>query len=130
MPKMGRPTKNIDQKEFEKLCSFFCTKREIASFFEVSEDTIERWCKKTYKQTFAVTYDQKSDGGRISIRRAQFQKALSGNIALLIWLGKQYLGQAEKIEEKSAQEIKTEVTYIAEWGTQLPNDSTDKTPTT
>lgn len=114
--KMGRPRIEIDREDFEKLCGFMCTKREISSWFNVSDDTIERWCKKTYGQTFAVIYEQKADQGRISLRRTQFKKALDGNIPLLIWLGKQYLGQAEKVEEKVEQEVKQEITYVAEWG--------------
>jgi len=120
--KMGRPTKDIDPVQFEKLCEMMCTKKEIASFFNLSEDTIERWCKKTYKQTFAVTYDQKSDKGRIAIRRVQLQKAKEGNITMLIWLGKQWLGQSEKVEEKVTQEVKQEITYTTEWASKLPDE--------
>ena len=36
---VARPKKEIDQKEFEKLCALQCTKAEIAGFFNVSEDT-------------------------------------------------------------------------------------------
>ena len=37
--------------------------------------------------------------GRISLRRAQFEKALSGNVVMQIWLGKQHLDQRDKIEQ-------------------------------
>ena len=51
---VARPRKEIDQAEFEKLCALQCTKAEIAGFFNLSEDTVERWCKRTYKESFAV----------------------------------------------------------------------------
>ena len=75
MAKMGRPRIEIDQNQFEKLCSIMCTKQEIAGWFNVSEDTLERWCKRTFGQTFAVISEQKRQAGRISLRRAGFQLA-------------------------------------------------------
>lgn len=94
---MGRPPIEIDKKDFEKLCGLHCTKTEIASWFECSEDTIERWCKATYENTFAAIYQQKKHRGAISIRRKQMEVAMNGNIAMLIFLGKQYLGQSDKV---------------------------------
>lgn len=95
MAKMGRPKVNIEKEDFEKLCSMQCTLIEIAGFFDCSEDTIERWCKETYEETFADVFKRKSAKGKISVRRKQFQVADSGNATMLIWLGKQYLGQRE-----------------------------------
>ena len=122
-PKVGRPPKDINQDNFEKLCGIFCTRREVCTFFDVSEDTIERWCKKTYGVNFAVVYEQKKDNGRISLRRAMFQGALKGNVALLIWLSKQHLGMTDKAEETIKQEIKQEITYATEWGSKLPDEA-------
>ena len=98
MARTGRPKKEIDQNQFEKLCSICCTQKEIADFFDCSIDTINRWCKRTYKLTFADTYEKKSSPGKISLRRWQFKAAEAGNTSLLIFLGKQYLGQSDRIE--------------------------------
>ena len=116
MAKMGRPLKEIDKSNFEKLCGIFCTKREICSFFDVSEDTVERWCKKTYGITFAAIYEQKKDSGKISLRRSMFQNATNGNTTMQIWLSKQWLGMTDKTEEVSKQEIKTQVDYKCTFG--------------
>lgn len=97
----GPKYKHVDPEQFEKLCEIQCTLREISGWFGISEDTLERWCLRHYKLKFADVFNQKRQKGIISIRRMQFQNALKGNTALLIWLGKQYLGQTEKIEEKS-----------------------------
>lgn len=94
MAKMGRPRKEINQDQFEKLCAIFCTLGEIASVFDCSEDTIERWCKRTYKTTFAEIYKMKSEKGKCSIRRAQF-KLMEKNASMAIFLGKNYLGQKD-----------------------------------
>lgn len=108
---MGRREIQIKQEEFEKLCQIQCTREEIAGWYHCSHDTIERWCKRTYGETFASIFEKKRQGGCISLRRAQFQEALKGNTALLIWLGKQYLGQTdvEKTERKLLSEKLNEI---------------------
>ena len=98
MARTGRPKKEINQEQFEKLCAICCTQKEIADFFDCSIDTVNRWCKRTYKQTFADTYEKMSVTGKISLRRWQFKSAEAGNVTMQIWLGKQYLGQREQIE--------------------------------
>ena len=100
---MARPRKEIDQEQFEHLCGLQCTKEEICSFFEVSEKTLNAWCKRTYRQGFSLVFQQKRGRGKISLRRSQFRLA-GENAAMAIWLGKQYLGQREpgsKLDDKS-----------------------------
>lgn len=98
--KIGRPLKNISKAEFEKLCALQCTREEICSFFDVSEKTLDGWCKRNYKDeegnemTFSLVFAQKRGLGRISLRRNQFQLAKK-NAAMAIFLGKNFLGQSE-----------------------------------
>lgn len=94
---MGRPRKEISKENFEKLCGLMCTLEEIAGFFDCSEDTIERWCKRTYKNTFAETFKNYSGRGKISLRRNQFELSKK-SAAMAIFLGKQYLGQKDSVE--------------------------------
>ena len=91
---MARPRKDISAEQFEKLCGLQCTKIEIAEYFEVSEDTLERWCKRHYGVNFAVVYAQKRVKGRVSLRRMQWRLA-EKNTAMAIFLGKNYLDQRE-----------------------------------
>lgn len=100
----GRFGNNIDKDNFEKLCSILCTEQEICGFFNVSHDTLNRWCKQEYKMTFAQVFDIKSAIGKISLRRIQFKQA-ELNPSMAIWLGKQYLGQTEQIETTSTDII-------------------------
>lgn len=95
---MGRPQKEIDQTEFEKLCAIQCTRDEICGWFHVSEKTLDSWCMRTYGKLFSPVFAEKRGMGKISLRRAQFQLAQK-NAAMAIWLGKQYLDQKDKIEE-------------------------------
>ena len=94
---MARPRKEIDQKQFENLCGLQCTLEEICGWFGVCSDTLEAWCKRTYKQNFSEIFKQKRGTGKISRRRAQFRLA-EKNANMAIWLGKQYLGQKDVVE--------------------------------
>lgn len=94
---MARPRKEIDESQFRKLCQIQCTLTEIAAWFECSEDTIERWCKRELGQSFAEAHKIFGVDGKISLRRYQFKLA-EKNVTMAIWLGKQYLGQKDTHE--------------------------------
>lgn len=102
MARTGRPKKEIDQKVFENLCAIQCTETEICSVLECCEDTLNKWCKKTYKMTFSDTYKNKSKRGKASLRRTQFKLA-EKSAAMAIFLGKQYLGQKDQVETTIAE---------------------------
>ena len=92
---MGRPRKEIDREQFEKLCGLQCTLEEIAGWFRCSGDTIERWCIRELEMPFADAFKKYSQDGKISLRRDQFNIAKK-NAAMAIFLGKQYLGQRDE----------------------------------
>lgn len=91
----GRPKKEIDKVQFEKLCNIQCTEEEIAAWFDMSEDTLDRECREKYGMGFSDAYKIYSRKGKMSIRRMQFKLA-ENYPAMAIWLGKQYLGQTEQ----------------------------------
>lgn len=94
---MARPRIEINKTEFEKLCGLQCPLHEIADWFDCSEDTIERWCKREYRERFAEVYEKKRGRGKIALRRAQFELAKK-NAAMAIFLGKNILGQRDRQE--------------------------------
>ena len=99
MAKMGRPRKQIDKTEFEKLCFLQCTEREFCSWFDVSDETLNKWCKENYDgRTFLDVFKEKRENGLISLRRTQFQLA-EKSPAMAIFLGKNLLGQPDKMEQ-------------------------------
>lgn len=110
---MARPRKEIDKKDFESLLAIQCTQEEIKSFIEaktgetISIDTIERWCKRTYKKSFAEISAEKKAVGKIGLRRAGFELAKK-NPAVHIFYCKNYLGMTDK--QEVVQETKLAVT--------------------
>lgn len=97
MAKMGRPMKEIDKKTFENCCAIQCTILEMCAVFDVDENTLEKWCKKTYGMTFSKVFELKRGIGKVSLRRSQWRLA-EKNTAMAIFLGKNYLGQRDVIE--------------------------------
>lgn len=95
--KVGRPQKQIDMDLVRKLASIHCTLREIADIIGVDKQTITNRCADILAQGKAE--------GKASLRRRQFEVAESGNATMLIWLGKQYLGQTDKPEEEDDKNI-------------------------
>lgn len=87
----------IEKSKFESLCGYMCSEIEIAEFFHVDEDTLNTWCKRTYGCTFSEVFKKKCSTGKLSLRRYQFIQAKT-NPTMAIWLGKQWLGQTDKID--------------------------------
>ena len=94
---MARPKKyHIDTKQVEKLASFGCTNTEMADFFGCSPDLLE----KSYSE-----YLRKGRGYmKLRLRQLQWKSAEKGNVTMRIFLGKNILGQQDKIESSELDE--------------------------
>ena len=103
---MARPKKKIDPEQVKKLALIQCTMIEMAAFFECSVDTLER--------RFADVIKIGRENGKTSLKRKQFEIAMSGNVGMLIWLGKQHLGQKDQVENE--MQVNADVTYTTSWG--------------
>ena len=93
---MARPKVVLDTEAIKKLAQLHCTFDEIATFCNVSTKTLQR--------RFVHTIKRGREMGKISLRRAQFEKAIGGNVVMQIWLGKQHLDQRDKSEITSIHE--------------------------
>lgn len=102
--KGGRPRANIDKNQFEKLCGLQCTQEEICGFFGITDKTLTRWCKDTYKKSFSEIFREKRELGKVSLRRSQWKLA-EKNAAMAIFLGKNFLGQSDVQKVEIAKAI-------------------------
>lgn len=98
MDKGGRPLKEIDWDTVDRLCSIQCTGEEIASILNVDYDTLNAACKRVHGVGFSDYFKRASASGKMSLRRKQYEVALAGNPTMLIWLGKNQLGQSDRTE--------------------------------
>ena len=84
---VGRDKKVIPPQEVYKLAAIGCKNQEIADWFGVDENTL------TYNFSEQITKGR--ENLKLSLRKAQISLALNGNAVMLIWLGKNILGQSD-----------------------------------
>jgi hypothetical protein len=78
-----------------------CTRDEICDVLGMSETTLNRRIKEQGIEgvdNFEALYKKHQGEGKASLRRAQWKAAQDGNPTMLVWLGKQTLGQKDKQE--------------------------------
>lgn len=103
--KVGRPKKEFDAKTFVDLVGLGCTQEEICWFFRdetgkpANIDTLSRWCERSYGMNFQE-FSRQNGGIAMKIKLRQNQMKLSEkSAAMAIFLGKNYLGQTDRIEQ-------------------------------
>jgi hypothetical protein len=96
--KGGRPKLEIDPELVYKLAVIHCSPKEIAQIVGCSADTI--------RGRFSDILAKGRAEGKQSLRRKQMEVAMSGNTSMLIWLGKNILGQSDTpISEEDLSKI-------------------------
>ena len=100
-PKRGRPLIKIDMEQVEQLAAIGATQAEIASHLGVTEQTLHN------RKGFLGVYKRGMVRGRLSLRHKQFNLAKGGDKTMLVWLGKQLLGQSDR------RELSADVTHRA-----------------
>jgi len=104
---MGRPRKMVDEKAILELASKGRTLTEIAAYCGVSDDTISRRFAEVIKRGKSLM--------RGSLRAKQFELAMRGNPTMLIWLGKQELGQTDRQQVSGHLEYEhTDLSHLSE----------------
>jgi len=105
--KTGRPLAEIDWEKVDNMCGIRSTGEEIAGVLGIGYSTLYRAIRREFDMTFDEYYTLKSQNGKVSIRRKQYQTAMNGNPYMLKWLGVNWLGQSDKQEvEHNVNEIK------------------------
>ena len=97
--KVGRPPIEISDADFAKMIGMVevcCTQDEICSIFNIAESTLDLKLKDRGYDNFRDFYKKHSANGKQSLRRLQWAAAQEGNTTMLVWLGKQWLGQTDK----------------------------------
>jgi hypothetical protein len=85
---LSRPRKKVDIALVETLAGYGLTIDEIADAVRCGKSTLKSRFSAHLKKGWAEL--------KTSLKRTQVAKALDGNVSMLIWLGKQYLGQSDR----------------------------------
>lgn len=99
---MPRPRKQVDTEKLKQLAAIGLTSAEMAAVLDVSIDTLERRYRKHMEKGRQMR--------NASVRRKQYEMAMNGNATMLVWLGKQFLGQKDKMEHSG--EIDSKVSHV------------------
>jgi AraC-like DNA-binding protein len=102
--KIGRPEKELDWKVLDAILQYGAKLIDCAEILGLSDDTVQRKIKAEYGCTFSEYRDSKMSRTRVKLMQKQIEVALSGNVPMLIWTGKQYLGQTDKAESSMSIE--------------------------
>jgi hypothetical protein len=89
--------RTVPPDEVYYLASLGCTNREIAEWFGIHENTLAY----NFKEYIAKAQEETKQ----KLRQAQLKAALGGNVAMLIWLGKNMLGQSDNPTNTDADKI-------------------------
>jgi hypothetical protein len=84
----GDNRKIVPPDDVYKLAALGCNDKEICDFFGINKDTLH-YNFGEYMQAAQADLKQR-------LRRAQIKLALEGNATMLIWLGKNILGQVDQ----------------------------------
>ena len=93
--KTGRPKREFTEAQIRKMKQLAlagCQNNTIATIMDIPIETLTR--------RFGKLLTKKRCERKLKLRKQQHAAADKGNPALLIFLGKNYLDQADKVEEK------------------------------
>lgn len=97
--KVGRPAYELTEEQLKMvdgMAEIQCTDEEIAALLDVSVEWVAK--KKASDPDFYRRIEKGRERGKESLRRKQYKLAERGHPTMLIWLGKQVLGQRERHE--------------------------------
>lgn len=114
----------------QELCTAGAPHIEIAAFLRISPRTLERMLhdeatlyeiaspedkRKIERLSLAAIMERGYAHMRIGIRREQIKLLKGGSNTMAVWLGKQYLGQTDRmrVEDKAAEPEKAAVVAIS-----------------
>jgi hypothetical protein len=99
MAKSGKKTRltEAEQKELGQKAALGMSSRRLAAYFEID--------RKTMTDHYGDIIEKQRAIAEAELLKAQWKSALKGNPTLLVWLGKQLLGQADKPENKDAEKM-------------------------
>ena len=83
-----------------------CSVTEISYILGISLETFTRRVAEIHNTTPGAYVESKSAKGKMNLRRKQYKIALKGNASMLIWLGKNWLGQTDKAQVETTHKVR------------------------
>lgn len=107
---MARPRKNLEDMQFDgwdQLDALIIWANQVycAERLGLNIETLTNKIKERTGLSFPEYKEQKKEAMRVTLRKKQYDVAMAGNVSMLIWLGKNELGQSDKLENKEIASI-------------------------
>ena len=99
--------KPFDWSKLDAILQYGAKMSDAADIMDVHPDTVAKKIKTKFKMTYPEYRNKKMSKVRVGLAQKQVEVAMSGNVSMLIWLGKQWLGQRDQhdIETKNENKI-------------------------
>lgn len=110
----GPKPKEINWDKLDAALQFGARLLDCRGLLDLDEETIRKAIKEKHDLNFGDYRELRMSTMRTKLLQKQFDVAMQGNVAMLIWLGKQHLDQKDK------QEIDSKINQI-----QINIDSKD-----
>lgn len=114
---MSRPRKELEDIKFDgwdqlDALIVWSTGEYCAEKLGIDYDTMAARIKERTGLTFSEYKNQKKEAMRVNIRKKQYDVAMSGNVSMLIWLGKNELGQSDKMDNSVTHKEALKIQYV------------------
>jgi len=93
----GRKLKPIDEAQVREMAMYQCTLEEMSSNLGCHRETLSLRFSDIIKEGWEY--------GKKSLRRRMYEKAMTGDTGMLVWLSKQYLGFRDKQLDENVQTV-------------------------
>ena len=107
--KGGRPAFELTDEDFQKIVAMIriqCTQVEICDVYGVTDKTLNAALCKIGQPGFSELFKKHQGEGKASLRRSQWKSATEKlNPTMLVWLGKQMLGQRDQVETHNHHQV-------------------------
>lgn len=109
--KGGRPKVEIDWRILDEVIvwasSEFCAEK-----LGMCNDTLVKGIKEKYGMSFSEYKEKRREPLKINLLVKQYEIAMKGNVTMLIWLGKQHLGQSDQLKVKDIGQDDHDVEFV------------------
>ena len=121
---MARPRKELEEMEFngwDQLDALITWASEVycAEKLNMNIDTLAARIKEKHGISFSEYKHKRQELIRINLMKKQYDVAMSGNTALLIWLGKQYLKQSDNVHQTTEEVSKQDTEELVNKAKEL-----------
>lgn len=102
---MARPRKELENIKFDgwdqlDALIIWASEEYCAEKLGINIETLATRIKERFGMSFPEYKYKRKETMRINLLKKQYDVAMAGNVSMLIWLGKNELGQSDKNESK------------------------------